>query len=402
MMIDRRLHVPKNGRSVRQVADEPSPPVVFVDTTTTFGDLLLRRIDWMQLLTLCAKGEIRLVVPPVVIRESVRHWKRQAGQAVKNANDEIRKLTNSFGLDAGQGPSADLIDVGAHEKYLVDRLASVGAELPGLPTSATVEKLLDRDLRERKPFATSGKGFRDAINWETILEFLDDEAPVGKLFWVSKNSEDFGEGNGRLHSDLIGELDDPEGVILVPSITSLLQRPEFTPLIGGLAASTEELEEYLATAGVDVTSSSTHEFIRGALVHAAERLTGEMVEDPYSAHETDGMFGELDLPGEVTDMTIEHVEADPITVQWQVYESFDATTLLVGATIEARLFIEGFANKADALHADTFEVREWDWNDHVSHVAFTREAVLSFRLRVEEGVGVDDLEFESAALPTVG
>lgn len=43
-----------------------------------------------------------------------------------------------------------------------------------------------------------------------------------------------------------------------------------------------------------------------------------------------------------------------------------------------------------------FEVIDWDWNDHVSHVMVHREAVLKFQLRVEEGVGVDYVEFESA------
>ena len=95
-------------------------------------------------------------------------------------------------------------------------------------------------------------------------------------------------------------------------------------------------------------------------------------------------------------MTIDVVDADPDTVQWQVYESFDGATLLIGATIEAAVTFTGFASRSDAVEPQGFEVIDWDWNDHVSHVMVHREAVLKFQLRVEEGVGVDYVEFESA------
>ena len=47
------------------MSEEPLVPVVALDTTAIFDDLRLCRIGWMQLLALCAKGEIRLVVPHV-------------------------------------------------------------------------------------------------------------------------------------------------------------------------------------------------------------------------------------------------------------------------------------------------------------------------------------------------
>lgn len=377
---------------------EPVAPVVVVDTTAIFDDLRLRRLAWMQLLALCAKEEIGLVVPNVVIRESVRHWKRQADQAVKVLHAEIRKLKN-FGLDAGEGPAPGLADAEAHAQYLRERLMNVGAQLPGLPQTATPEKLLERDLGERKPFASSGKGFRDALNWETILE-LAAQPDAPHIFWVTKNSADFSDGKGGLHEDLLGELSDPQQITWVSTLEDLVKRDEFRSLIDGLAASPEELEQYLASAlvtpGRDTAPQGIDDFVRDALVNAAERLVGDSVGGHYGGYEGGGTFDELDLPSEVYDMTIEYVEADPDTVQWQVYESFDGTTLLVAATIRASLSIEGFTDKSDALQAEGFEVREFDWNNHVSWVSFTRDAVLGFQLRVEEGVGVDYVELESA------
>lgn len=162
------------------------------------------------------------------------------------------------------------------------------------------------------------------------------------------------------------------------------------------------MEDYLAlalaTAGSGDSPQTTDDFIRDALVEAAERLLGQSVDGGYAALEHDEFFGGLDLPGPVEDMTVDHVATEPDTVQWQVCESFDGTTLLIEATIEATLSFEGFASKSDALEPDGFVVREWDWNDQVSQVAFDRHASLKFQVRVEEGVGVDYVEFESAEL----
>lgn len=374
-------------------------PIVVVDTTATFDDLLLRRLNWMQLLALGAKGRILVVVPHVVFLESVRHWRRHAEQTLKNARSEASKLKTSFGLDAGDGPPADLVNTRAHEQYLSDRLTSAGALLPGLPDAATPERLLARDLAARKPFATSGKGFRDALNWETILE-LAAEPGATQIYWVSKNSDDFGDGKGGLNPDLVNDLADPRQVIWVRTLDELFKLPEFVVLFKGIAASIEELEQYLMTAlappGGDLPPLTTDDFIRRALVDAAEQLAGETVDSGYGSFEPDSRFAELELPGQVEDMTIDVVEAAPDTVQWQVYESFDGTTLLIGATIEATVTFTGFASRGDAMEPEGFEVIDWDWNDHVSHVMVNREAVLKFQLRVEEGVGVDYVEFESA------
>lgn len=374
-------------------------PIVVVDTTATFDDLLLRRLSWMQLLALSAKGRILIVVPLVVLLESVRHWRRQAEQTLKNARSEASKLKTSFGLDAGDGPPADLVDAQEHEQYVRDRLTIAGALLPGLPEAATPERLLARDLATRKPFSASGKGFRDALNWETILELAADPG-ASQIYWVSKNSDDFGDGNGGLNPDLVQDLADPTRVTWVQTLDELFKLPEFVVLLKGIAARVGELEQYLLAAlapeETDLPPLTTDDFIRRALVDAAENLAGETVDSDYSTFEPDGRFAELELPGQVEDMTIDVVDADPDTVQWQVYESFDGATLLIGATIEAAVTFTGFASRSDAVEPQGFEVIDWDWNDHVSHVMVHREAVLKFQLRVEEGVGVDYVEFESA------
>lgn len=373
-------------------------PCVVVDTTTTYDDPRLTSIKWMQVLGLCAKNQIRLAVPHPVLLESVRHYRRQAEQSVKSVQAELKKLKTTFGIEGGEGPALDVVDVKAHEAYLSSRLAGVGASLLALPLGASPLKLLTRDIEGRRPFQKSGKGFRDALNWETILQLIEDEPTLKPIYWVTKNSSDFSDGKGGLHSDLVEELTDPSHVVLVPTLEDFLKNPQIAPLLAGLSAGDSELAKYITSAAEDeeIEPFNTHDYVCAALVEASEGLVGETIEGAHSSWDSTGPFADFDLPSSIEDITVTYVQADPGTVDWHVYESFDETTLLVEASIQASLSFEGFVSKADALHPEGFEVSDWDWNDHYSHVSFERDATLKFQLRVEEGVGVEHWDFESA------
>jgi PIN domain len=66
-----------------------------------------------------------------------------------------------------------------------------------------VPTLLERSVAERRPFQSKGRGFRDALIWETVLELaVDDEVAL-----VTDNWKDFAKGdNNALHSDLKEDL----------------------------------------------------------------------------------------------------------------------------------------------------------------------------------------------------
>ncbi len=167
---------------------EADRPVIIVDTTTTFGDVMLTGTRWVQLVSLCARQQVRVAISTVVLREVARHWKEQADKAQTRVVQGTKSLADlglgSFPTPAGLEELA--IDPNNFLEQQVERPASLGIEILPLP-KVDVSELLERDLTRRKPFAPSGKGFRDALGWHSARELIGTLPPETVVYFVSKN-----------------------------------------------------------------------------------------------------------------------------------------------------------------------------------------------------------------------
>ena len=91
--------------------------------------------------------------------------------------------------------------------------------------------LVRRAASRRKPCDNNGDGYRDTLNWLTLLAVASAH-PKDEIFWVSDNSRDFGAEDGdELHMDLkeelrsIGLRTESDGLVLSPiSFFSLLPK----------------------------------------------------------------------------------------------------------------------------------------------------------------------------------
>ena len=82
----------------------------------------------------------------------------------------------------------------------------MGAEIappPNVPHLAIAERAANR----RRPCDQHGDGYRDTLNWLTLLA-LASRHPDEKIIWVSNNTQDFGDGPDatELHPELRAEL----------------------------------------------------------------------------------------------------------------------------------------------------------------------------------------------------
>jgi PIN domain len=89
-------------------------------------------------------------------------------------------------------------------------------------TGVPHEELVSRALERRKPFASSGAGYRDALIWHTVLDLLtENDEPV---VFVTNNSSDFAEPKAPtvlahdLRNDLRNRGLEVGAVRLVPSL----------------------------------------------------------------------------------------------------------------------------------------------------------------------------------------
>ncbi len=387
---------------------------VVVDTTATFIDVTMKTTPWIQLLTLCKDAVIDLVVSDVVLRETARHWEAEALQAIETANKRIDGITKSrerlteFGLDAtslvDSAPVSDIPDKAKYLEKTREKLLSLEAQVPAVPDHVDIETLLVRDLHRRKPFNDSGKGFRDTLVWETLKPVVLASETGDTIFFITNNTKDYCDDAGDLAPELLAEIDIADGeLVLVANLDALLVRPEFVPLIAALAQSEEQLAEFLKLAvsatSVDTDPPSLDQIVKDAVLSAIDGLTTEDVMTMNDG--TTGLnFTDLDIPGELEGLTIDVVEPDESTLTWQTYETFQDTTLLIQAEVEADVSLDGYAYKGDAHYlADSGDIHvlDWDWNRSMVNAVTSTRAKLIFQIRLEQGANVaDDCELEGA------
>jgi hypothetical protein len=174
-------------------------------------------------------------------------------------------------------------------------------------------------------------------------------------------------------------------------------------MVVGLARTPEQLSAFLALAtrfrGTDTELPSVDEVVKDAVTQALEQLVSENVRTTNDA--TSGLdFTALSIPSELEGLTIDAVDADESTLVWQTYETYQDTTFLIQAEIDAEITLDGFAYKSDFIsleEVDGVHLHEWDWNSHMAHVGATTTARLSFQIRLEQGMDfAEDCEFEGA------
>jgi hypothetical protein len=385
--------------------------IVVVDTTAVYPDVMMSRIGWMQLLSLCARGDIDLAISEVVLKEAARHWADGARTAWHSAQESrakfiagqerLRTLGFAIPRSVPELPGQPEIDEGDYYRRMLDKLTALGVTVLPLP-QVRVEHILDRDLTSRRPFAKNGKGFRDTLIWVTVVELMRSLDDSHAVYFVTDNVSDYCTPDGGLHQDLAEDVKElPPTLHHVRSINDLLGHDDFKPLVTSLETTVEALavllDEVTASEPPEADMPTVADIVTSALVSAAEELAYEDVLT------TNGMSSGIDLtqfsvPAVIGSPSIAYVEPYEASVDWQTYETFDDTTLLLQGSISADLSIEGLVEKADyaALGPDEVELVDWDWSDSAAQVVAHVNARLTFQLRVEIGVGVEYVEFETA------
>lgn len=177
---------------------------VVLDTNSFYGDPMLRGRNFRLLHTEQAKGTLQLVIPEAVRAELPRRYREQIQRAGARTNDALSRLA---ALDV-KTPKLDLADPDvakeAYRMLLKARLKELGVLVPPLP-DISVDALFKLAIDERRPFRAGGKGFKDALIWQTVLSVAKDD----EVMLISDDG-DFAESQKRptvLHQHLRQDLE---------------------------------------------------------------------------------------------------------------------------------------------------------------------------------------------------
>jgi predicted nucleic acid-binding protein len=248
------------------VVDETTQTtVVVLDSSPILADRPLRKRTTKALLDASSRGEIRVVVPQVVIDEVVNaaHGSfRDAGKEISKANDWVSKQLPTPHL--WKVPDVDAL-TDQVRNHLESEFAKHAVEI-AKHDSVPNDELVRRDLSRRKPYDESGRGFRDALIWH-VLKDLD----VENVVFVTRNTNDFADpdDHSRLHEELAEEVEDPHRFTLVPDVSEVIGH--LGQQRDGLRGSIEEAIEI----DRETIARQALSYVSPALPH---RMEGEMVD----------------------------------------------------------------------------------------------------------------------------
>lgn len=181
---------------------------VILDTSAINLDDDLSNPDLDLLLSSVGAASLVVCIPEVVVLEMVTHRKRRIESAQRDLENAREKLGGFLSRDVPTDVTAGEVDdsVAKFETEFRTLLQARGMRVIGMPAAASdIRVLLARDFANRKPF-NSGRGMRDALIWESVLELCAGE--TRPLALITKNTKDFADPSGDLlHSDLRADLE---------------------------------------------------------------------------------------------------------------------------------------------------------------------------------------------------
>lgn len=180
--------------------------LIVVDTTETFQHPHLESPEWRYLESFLNRDLALLVVPEIVIAETVSHFPSKLSDGLSETRRSIgrvKKLLPEFDLPLSEVNIESATT--AYEASIRARLQQLSAITPAY-NHLPMERIIRRSLQCRKPFDANGhRGLRDTVLWETVLELAINHDPKNIVI-ITGNTNDFGPHNG-LAKDLMDDLD---------------------------------------------------------------------------------------------------------------------------------------------------------------------------------------------------
>ncbi|MGB3687087.1 MAG: PIN domain-containing protein [Ornithinimicrobium sp.] len=374
---------------------------VIVDTNIFWDDLYLKGSFWRRLMILRSEGFVHIYFPEVVVRELVRHRRRQRRTNLNAVIEKIDALASSDEVLAELGVSVkasskkelrqrrdDSLSSDSYETLLRETICEV-AEILALP-SLDADEMFTAYLAGKKPFKEGGTGVADYMIWQTVRQYAESVAGHTVLL-LTENHKDFAQ-NGELHTDLRTTLANAASRVDV-----CLGVDEF------LRAYTDKFDYIESTNEMDYSESSESLSMSAAVSYVEHELVGTEISwfdtEPYPSGLQIAGFG---LPSGIESTSVEWVELDVGTGAWHPYEDFDETTELGLLECEGDLTIVGYAYRSEALIlAESQEVDSVDFaslDDHYAEVRLSLRVTLRFNVRVERDYRADVEHLDAISL----
>lgn len=361
--------------------------LVVLDSNILFSDFHLDRPRLRLIREQAEAGLFRLVLPEVVVRETVNLYRQELEKAGDRLEESIQAPVERLQQLKVKYASPSL-DIDAlvedYEGFLREVAENTGGEIPGLP-GISENEVVERALAKRKPFKkNSDAGYRDTLIWHNVLVLAAED----DVILISGNNGDFAEKDepANLASDLRDDLAQGglprDRVQLLPN-TALFIR-EHVP-------ESAQVRQTVQT-GVDDPQSEIYLSLQALAAEALEGYTPSTMIPGVLESGTD----EVELPYNAEDegATVEY--ADDLREVEILDARVDRGTAILELEALADLTFSFFVPKWELWQMEEAEepkayVMDANWSDHYAWL----EGSFPTRLTAVAIYDVENGEFES-------
>lgn len=351
---------------------------VILDTNIIFNDFHLKGA---KIKSLCESVKLTgdtVHIPKVVVDESINKYREK----IEECKSAIDKAMLNFKRLAGEVVGDNFM----YEEFMKEeskqyadnfmkRLRELEINIIPYPLTSHQE-LVKRDLARKKPFQETGKGYRDALIWESVKSLCETSSSENpKIIFVNKNHKDFCSGK-LLHPDLKDDLVDEDSVRIIEDIDIFMEE-YVKPQQERLKTIQDLLNKYKRYNKIDL-NTEIYKRIINFLLHREF----DYDESPFGQEFENPSVVGVDEPSFI------------VTEVRQISEE----EILVKVKIEVNCVFEFFIFKS---HAICMEEDEWpyiwdsDWNKHYMAASETMPIRLKATLIVNssfEEILSDDIE----------
>jgi hypothetical protein len=348
---------------------------ILLDTNTLHENWLAEGEAFTFIGELIALGACEAFISEIAILEHVRHYQERAPQV----ETEFKLILGSYSKLSTTPKklvnlSLALCSAKTFEERFRSRLQELGIQTLNIPAVPHVV-LVTRDLFEKKPFSSTGKGYRDALAWLGFLSVLD--TSTSKAIVVTNDANDYcGNDKTKLHPDFRIEINDKNPACEDRRFASPQKLADelIKPLLKSLADDAKKTKRILKK----IQENKYKSF-------KLEDVVMEGLEN-FESGEAEGTFygGSVPLEEPIWVTIIE----DPTEIEAvELYKLSNGHYLCEGIALVSAT-VEGFLDKFEAFNQSEqghVFVSTANWNEHYSEVEVTNvPAQITFSFEFED------------------
>ncbi|MCP3420323.1 PIN domain-containing protein [Nocardioides pinisoli] len=388
--------------------------LIIVDATALHRDWTMAGLRWEQMWSLTTRELVALAVPQVVAMEASRQFiehthatHMKAYQHGVELAKQHRRLSDagvpiSSGYVVAIDPAPEELSRASVTTAIERKVRESGGEvlpMPQVPHLAVV----NRDLDRRKPFQPSGKGYRDALVWETLVERVSRCHEGQLVIFVTANAGDYLDKPGVLAAELAADL--PEDLRpnfrVVPDLQALLTDKVVVSLLAAVHDAQTAVIAESPSVELSWAPDEAEQAVSAAIALAwhATRLAGSRV----SSRRQDDLgwldFTRIDFPNDFWEIEIDDVVPYEQTAKWRVYDVHADGSLSIEAEVMADIGFEGQMSAAFFYNNELPHVIEIEAypEDEVVRVGLGNTVWLHFRAVADGSTRrVTEIEFDRA------